>query len=117
MSDWQDVFRSQNELQPGPDFEERVFSKIRKKKRQRKIGYGVTAIIGVLALFSLLQVFRPAVHPTLQTGIKIPTLDKEEIPLHEDLFFSAFDKRTRYSLEPVSMKKRPPGGNIAVNQI
>ena len=117
MSEWQDIFQTQNGLQPGPDFEERVFFKIRKKKRQRKIGFGVTAIAGILALFSLLQIFRPAVQPALQTGIKPPTLDKEEIPLHEDLFFSASDNRTRYSLEPVMLQKKPQSGTIAVNQI
>jgi hypothetical protein len=117
MSDWQDVLRSRNEWQPSADFEERVFSKIRKKKKLRKIGYGVTATIGVLLLFSLLQVFHPAGAPKLQTAIKPPVLDKEEIPLHEDLYFSASDDRTRYSLEPVSLRKRPQGGDIVVNQI
>jgi hypothetical protein len=117
MSDWQDILRSQNELQPGADFEERVFSKIKKKKRLRKIGYGLTATASLLLLFSLLQISRPAGQPALQSGIKPPTLDKEEIPLHEDLFFSASDKRTRYSLEPVSFQKEPRSDNPAVNQI
>lgn len=117
MSDWQDILRSQNELQPGSDFEERVFSKINKKKRLRKISYGLTAAASILLLFSLLQIFSPTVQPTLQSGIKTPTLDKEEIPLHEDLFFSASDKRTRYSLESISFQKEPRSGNLAVNQI
>lgn len=117
MPDWQNIFQSPDGPQLGSDFEERVFSKIRKKKRQRKIGYGVTAVVGVLALISLLQIFRPAVHPPLQTGIKPPMLEKEEIPLHEDLFFSASDQSTRYSIEPVSYQKKAENNDAVINQI
>ncbi len=117
MSDWQHIFQSQNGLQPGPDFEERVFAKIKKKKRQRKIGYGLTAAIGIVLLLSLLQVFRPAVRPALQSGTQAPTLEKEEIPLHEDLFFSASDNRTRYTLEPVSLQKKRQDDPSAINRI
>jgi len=117
MSDWQDMLRSRNDWQPGADFEERVFSKIRKKKRLRKIGYGLTAAASMLLLVSLLQVFRPAGRPALQTGITAPVLNKEEVPLHENLFFSASDNRTRYSLEPVSFQKKPQSGRSTINQI
>jgi len=117
MPDWQHIFQFQNELQPGPDFEERVFFKIRKKKKLRKISYGLTAAGSILLLFSLLQIFRPAVRPALQTGIETPALNKEEIPLHEDLFFSASDNHTRYSLEPVSFQKKMQSNNSTINQI
>ncbi len=117
MSDWQNILQSQNELQPGPDFEERVFSKIRKKKKLRKIGYSLTAVVSILFLFSLLQIFHPADQPARQTAIQAPSQDKEEIPLHEDLFFSASDNRTRYSLEPVSLQQKRQADNSAINQI
>jgi hypothetical protein len=117
MSDWQHISRFQDDLQLGPDFEERVFIKIRKKKKLRKISYGLTAMGSLLLLFSLLQVFRPAVRPALQTGIKTPVMQKEEIPLHEDLFFSASDNRTRYTIEPVSFQKKVKNDNTAINQI
>lgn len=117
MSDWQHIFQSQAELRLGPDFEERVFFKIKKKKRLRKISYGLTAVGSILLLFALLQIFRPAVRPALQTGIETPVMNKEEIPLHEDLFFSASDNRTRYSLEPVFLQKKLPNNNTAINQI
>jgi hypothetical protein len=117
MSDWQQIFQSHDGLQPGPGFEERVFFKIRKKKRQRKIGYGLTAIGSLLLLFSLLQIFRPDARPALRAGVERPAVEKEEIPLHEDLFFSASDNRTRYSIEPVSLQNRPKGGQAGINQI
>ena len=117
MPEWQDIFLSREVLQPGADFEERVFSKIRKKKRLRKIGYGVTVVGSLLLVFSLLQVFRPAVRPVAQNRSDAPLIQKEEIPLREDLFFSAFDNHTRYSIEPVSLQKKAPGSAAAVNQI
>ncbi|HSQ35185.1 MAG TPA: hypothetical protein VLQ89_04255, partial [Candidatus Binatia bacterium] len=88
-----------------------------KKKRQKKIGYGVTAAVGALLLLSLLQVFRPAVPPALQSGVPAPALDKEEIPLHEDLYFSTSDNRTRYTLEPVSFRKKRSGDPATINEI
>jgi hypothetical protein len=117
MSDWQEILRSQNELQPGPDFEEQVFLKIGKKKKLRRIGYSLTAVASIVLLFSLLQLFRPAVRPVMQAGSETPALNKEEIPLHEDLFFSAFDNRTSYSLEPVSYQKKVANQNSTINQI
>ncbi|MCX6554265.1 MAG: hypothetical protein NTZ12_04500 [Candidatus Aminicenantes bacterium] len=117
MSDWQDIFQSRDILQPGADFEEQVFFKIRKKKRLRKIGYGATVMGSLLLLFSLLQIFRPAVRPILRTNTDTPVIQKEEIPLRDDLFFSTFDSHTRYSIEPVSLKKKPKSNDIAINQI
>jgi hypothetical protein len=117
MSDWQHIFQSQNGLQPGPDFEERVFFKIRKKKRLKKISYGLTAVGSILLLFSLLQIFRPAIRPVLQTGIETPVMKKEEIPLHEDLFFSASDNRIHYSIEPVSFQKKLKSNHNVINKI
>jgi hypothetical protein len=104
MPDWQDIFQSRDVLQPGADFEERVFCKIRKKKRLRKISYGVTAVGSLLLVLSLLQVFRPAIRPVAQNKSDAPIIQKEEIPLRENLFFSAFDNNTRYSIEPVSLQ-------------
>ncbi len=117
MPDFMDVLRSRNELQPGADFEDRVFCKIRRKKRLRKVRYGLSAVAGTLLLFSLLQVFRPAGRPALQTETQPPVIEKEEIPLHENLFFSTADPRTSYSLESVSMQKSPAGAPATVNEI
>lgn len=117
MSDWQHVFRYRDGLQPGPDFEEQVFAKIKKKKKRKKIGYGLTAAVAIMLLFSLLQIFRPTMRPAFQSGTPAPTLDKEEIPLQEDLFFSTSDNRTRYTLEPVALQKTRRSGHAAANEI
>jgi hypothetical protein len=117
MPDFLDVLRSRNELQPGADFEDRVFCKIHREKKLRKVRFGLGAVAGILLLFSLLQMFRPAVRPAMQTGIQSPVIEKEEIPLHEDLFFSTADQRTSYSLEPVSVQKSPSGAQAVVNEI
>ncbi len=115
MSDWQEILE-QNDAQagPGPDFEERVFKKIKKKKRQRKIGFTVMALAGAVLLLSLLPLFHSTPRHGLISGVQTP---KQEIPLSEDLFFSASDNRTRYSLEPVSYRKKPAAHDAALNQI
>lgn len=117
MSDWQEIFQSRDMLQPGADFEDKVFCKIRRKKKLRKIGYGMTAMAGVGLAFSLLLVFRPAFRPVAQNKTDTPVTQKEEVPLREDLFFSAFDSHTRYSIEPVSLQKKSQDSDAAINQI
>jgi hypothetical protein len=115
MPEWRNIFEQHDgpgEL--GADFEERVFSKIKKKKKQKKIGFMAMAVIGAVVLLSLFQLFRPASRPALPAGASTV---KEEIPLSEDLFFSASDSRTRYSIEPVSSQSNPKGQDAALNQI
>jgi len=115
MSDWQEIFECNDSLDgPGRDFEERVFAKIKKKKRQRKVGMAITAIAGTAVLLSLFQLFRPAPPRNLPAGVA-PA--KEEVPLSEDFFFSASDSRTRYSLEPVSYPKKAAVPEAGLNQI
>ncbi len=115
MSEWQEILEQCDaQAGPGPDFEERVFKKIKKKKRQRKIGFTVMAVAGAVLLLSFLPLFRSASQPALISGVQTP---KQEIPLSEDLLFSASDNDTRYSLEPVSYQKRSAARDAALNQI
>lgn len=115
MSDWQNIFENAcNPSEPGGDFETRVFAKIKKKKQQRKVGFAALAIAGIVVLLSLFQLFRPIPGRTLLPGAAAA---KEEIPLSEDLFFSASDNRTRYSLEPVAYQRKTAAPVAAHNQI
>lgn len=115
MSEWREIFE-QNDAQagPGPDFEEKVFRKIKKKKMQRKVGFTAMALAGTILLLSFLPLFHSAPSHVLIPGAQAP---KQEIPLSEDLLFSASDSRTRYSLEPVSYRKKPAARDAALNQI
>jgi hypothetical protein len=113
MSEWNDVFAANDGPDgPGSDFEERVFAKIRRKKTQRKVGMGAAAVAGVVLLLSFFQLF----HPLSQRPPLAGTAAKQEIPVSEELFFSASDSRTRYSLEPVASQETA-GSGATLNQI
>ena len=113
MPEWNDLFApSDGSDGPGSDFEARVFAKIRKKKTQRKIGMGIAAVAGVVMLLSFFQLFRP-----LPRSLPLAGNVKEEIPVSEELLFSASDSRTRYSLEPVAYRKKAGAQDAALNQI
>jgi hypothetical protein len=115
MTEWNDVFASSdNPGGPGGDFESRVFAKIKKKKMQRKVGVGVAAVAGVVMLLSLFQWIRPLPQRLPLAGAGNI---KEEVPVSEDMLFSASDSRTRYSLEPVAYQKKTAGQEAALNQI
>jgi len=115
MSEWQNIFENASDPgEPGVDFETRVFAKIRKKKQQRKAGFAVLAVAGVVMLLSLFQLFRPFPGRGQLPG---NASVKEEIPLSEDLFFSASDNSTRYSLEPVALQGKTTDPAAAPNQI
>jgi hypothetical protein len=115
MPEWNDFFSSSdNPGGPGGDFESRVFAKIKKKKMQRKIGVGIAAVAGVILLLSLFQWIRPLPQRLPLAGAGSI---KEEVPVSEDMLFSASDNRTRYSLEPVAYQKKTSGQEAARNQI
>lgn len=99
---------------PDSDFESRVYAKIRRKKTQRKVGLGLAAVVGLAMLLSLFQLFRPLPGrlPMAASGDA-----KEVVPVSENLFFSASDSRTRYSLEPVAYQKKAGAQDAALNQI
>ncbi len=115
MHDWKEIFeQGPGAYGPASDFEARVFAKIRKKKARRRVGYTAMAVAGVLLLLSLFQVFRPTPRGAM---ISLNDSAKKEIPVSEDLFFSASDSRTRYLLEPVAYQKKSAPREAALNQI
>jgi hypothetical protein len=115
MSEWQEFLRQSDDgTELGPDFEKKVFCKIKKRKRQKKINFAIMSVVGVVLLLSLLQLFRPGPRQSLISSLQA---EKEEIPLSEDMFFSASDNLTRYSLEPVSYQKKQDNQPATPNQI
>lgn len=99
MHEWRHILERQGGPDgPGNDFEERVFAKIRRVKQRRKAGVGLAAAFAAAAIVALaaFQLGRPA-------GGRAPlrAVEKEEVPVSEELFFATSDGRTRYTLQPV----------------
>jgi hypothetical protein len=100
-----------NEILPGgqalrelrPGFEERVWLRIRRQKRQRQTIVLTCSLLGVAALFFLLvpQHLFPPRSTALPMAQRV--VSKEEIPLQEKLVFATYDRYQRYSLEKVSL--------------
>ena len=84
------------------DFEKRVFSKIKKKKTQRKVVTSVTLGILVFAFLFVAQVvlFHKETESTIMA--RPGSTDKEEVPVMEDVIFATSDSRTNYAIEQVT---------------
>jgi len=115
MHDWQLVFEARDAADgPGENFEARVFAKIHRKKRQRKVGLGLAAA-GAAATVLILATFQPF-RPAAARG-PLTAADKAEIPVSEELFFSTSDSRTRYTLQPVVLGGGAETPQASRNQI
>jgi ribosomal protein S21 len=84
------------------DFEKRVFSKIKKKKTQRKVATSVTLGILIFAFLFVAQVtlFHKETEPIIMA--RPGSTDKEEVPVVEDVIFASSDSRTNYAIEQVA---------------
>lgn len=84
------------------DFENCVFTKIKKKKTQRKVITSVSLGILIFAFLFVAQavMFQKESKPTImaQPGTEL----KEEVPIMEDVIFSSSDSRTNYAIEQVA---------------
>ncbi len=111
MNDAQEMLcRHYQSQEPGEDFEEQVFKKIKRKKLQRRAGYSLAALAATAALLLFLQSFlpRPLLRPFYTSQPK-PAV-KEEVPLQEHLYFAAFDAQARYGIEPISYLQASKNG-------
>ncbi len=96
------------ELGLSADFEEGVFNRITRRKQQRRtavITSVVSAVLGfAFALF--LSLPRTATIPSMQARNPVsPTLEKEVIPVIEDVTFSTYGRNTHYAIEQVSLEE------------
>jgi hypothetical protein len=86
------------------DFESRVFAKIKKKKRQRKVTASVTlgiALFGFLFLAGTILLEPPSKSQPAVTA-RTNTEIKEEVPVVEDVVFASSDSQSNYVIEQVS---------------
>jgi len=86
------------------DFEGKVFLKIKKKKRQKKVTATMSLVFLVSIIAAAFQIYignsgEPSALASQKKSIKI----KEEVPLVEDLYFASSDSQTSYALETVSL--------------
>ncbi|UCH94157.1 MAG: hypothetical protein JSV88_28340 [Candidatus Aminicenantes bacterium] len=84
------------------DFENKVFTKIKKKKTQRKVVASVTLGIVIFAFIFIAQaaLFQKKAGPDIIA--KPESTVKEEVPVMEDVIFASSDSRTSYAIEQVA---------------
>ena len=85
------------------DFETRVFSKIKKKKKQRKITASVVLGILVFAVIFIGQATLLDKEPAVPVIARSESAVEEEIPVVEDVVFASSDSRTDYAIENVQV--------------
>lgn len=100
ITDTFDRFRHTPPARPlSDDFEGRVFSKIKRKKKQRKVAAATAMSVTLFAFLFIAQAFFFNQGP--ETPILTASMEKEEVPVMEDVIFASFDSRTDYAVEQV----------------
>ncbi len=119
MKSIDDILKNYSKSTEVPEgFENRVFSKIRRKKTVRKASYFAFFMIVFLTTLLSIFVFFPdsnpdnRLEPRLASGFSEQPGQvsvKEEIPVIEDVFFASYDADTRYAIEQVSYSEEDEG--------
>ena len=96
------------------DFEDNVFSKIKRKKAVRKTTYSAFfAVLFLTILLSVLVIVPDSAQDSRQAnGLSDPAgrfTAKEEVPVIEDVFFASYDADTSYVIEQVSNSEDDEG--------
>jgi hypothetical protein len=97
-----------------PDFEDNVFSKIKKGKIVRKTTYSAFFVLAFLTVLASLLLFIPDSNQDSRQAkgfYESPgsMLVKEEVPVIEDIFFASYDTDTSYAIEQVSNSEDDEG--------
>ncbi len=96
-------------------FETAVFGKIRRRKVHRRLAMAtsvVFVIVGFLFSFYLFMPRAPQQAPLTadsQLNDSSQIVEKEEVPVLEDVYFSSYDDRTHYAVELVSYNEDEGG--------
>jgi hypothetical protein len=86
------------------DFETKVYSKIKIKKLQRKITHTVSFIFLCIAIFMGYFFFiQDKEEPEILNAKSDKLIEKEEIPIIEDIYFASYDDRANYAIEQISI--------------
>ena len=86
------------------DFEVKVYSKIKIKKSHRKITYIASFMFLCIAIFMGYFFFIQGKGNSVILNTKSDRLvEKEEIPIIEDVYFASYDDRTNYAIEQIAI--------------
>lgn len=94
-------------LQVGEDFEDRVFAKIKRKKKIRRNIAAAAAGFALAGFLFLAQALvfhkKPETITTAKQETTIKREAREEIPIMDDVVFASSDSRAAYAIEQVSL--------------
>jgi hypothetical protein len=91
-------------------FENAVFSKIRRKKTQRRVAVATSVVFGLMGFLFGFFLFgpQPEHHTPIYAHNQVQPenfSDKEEIPVLEDVYLSSYDNNSTYAVETVSYQE------------
>ncbi len=91
----------------GEDFETKVYSKIKIKKLHRKITYIASFMFLCIAIFMGYFFFiQDKGDPEVLNAKSDKLIEKEEIPIIEDVYFASYDDRVNYAIEQISIDEK-----------
>jgi len=89
------------------DFETNVCSKIKKIKLHRKITHIASFMFLCIAIFMGYFFFiQDKGEPDILNAKSDKVIEKEEIPIIEDVYFASYDDRTNYAIEQIAIDEQ-----------
>ncbi len=91
-------------------FESAVFSKIKRKKVHRRVAVASSVVFVIMGFLFGFFLFGPTPQPQSPIYAHNQTqhaesIDKEEIPVLEDVYLSSYDNKSSYAVEMVSYQE------------
>jgi len=89
------------------DFDVKVYSKIKIKTSHRKITYIASFMFLCIAIFMGYFFFiQNKGEPEVLNAKLDKLVEKEEIPIIEDVYFASYDDRTNYAIEQIEINEQ-----------